>query len=231
MPVTFQKWVRLISVFKNNTIQLLDNQNINIMKTTLLTIAASLVLVAGLSNSTFASTKNTQVVATVLTDVSNINKIEVRGNVEVYVSAGETDQVKVYNKYYASSALVQSAKGVLRITSYTKEKLVVWVTANDLRAISAYDNAEVKSFGKLSAIDLDVNLHNNATAKLNLDTYNTNVNVSNNAKIELAGTTQVYNLNHNLQSSVNNNNFVAATYNDKLTNGTSAKIENELAGL
>lgn len=201
------------------------------MKTTLFTIAASLVLVAGLSNSTFASTKNTQPVATILTDISNINKIEVRGNVELYVSAGNADQVKVYNKYYASGALVQSSKGVLRIASYTKEKLVVWVTANDLRAISAYDNAEVKSFGKLSAIDLDVNLSNNATAKLDLDTYNTNVNVNNNAKIELAGTTEFYTLNHNLQSSVNNNNFTAATYTDKLTGITSAKNENELAGL
>ena len=201
------------------------------MKTTFFTIAASLVLVAGLSNSTFASTKNTQTVATVLTDVSNISKIEIRGNVELYVSAGTTDQVKVYNKYYAESALVQSSKGVLRIASYTAEKLVVWVTANDLRAISAYDNAEVKSFGNLSAIDLEVNLHNNATAKLKLETYNTNVNVSDNAKIELTGTATVYNLNHNLQSSVNNNNFVAGTYNDKVTNGTTAKMENDLAGL
>jgi hypothetical protein len=201
------------------------------MKTTFFTIAASLVLVAGLSTSTFASTKNTQTVATVLTDVSNISKIEIRGNVELYVSAGTTDQVKVYNKYYAETALVQSSKGVLRIASYTAEKLVVWVTANDLRAISAYDNAEVKSFGNLSAIDLEVNLHNNATAKLKLETYNTNVNVSDNAKIELTGTATVYNLNHNLQSSVNNNNFVAATYNDKVTNGSTAKIENDLAGL
>jgi uncharacterized protein YcbX len=223
--------VRLIGVFKNIKTQSLDNQNINIMKSTFLTIAASLVLVAGLSTSTFASTKNTQTVATVLTDVSNISKIEIRGNVELYVSAGTTDQVKVYNKYYAESALVQSSKGVLRIASYTAEKLVVWVTANDLRAISAYDNAEVKSFGNLSAIDLEVNLHNNATAKLQLETYNTNVNVSDNAKIELTGTATVYNLNHNLQSSVNNNNFVAGTYNDKVTNGTTAKNENDLAGI
>ncbi|HEY9197018.1 MAG TPA: DUF2807 domain-containing protein [Mucilaginibacter sp.] len=200
------------------------------MKTTLFTIAASLVLVAGLSNSTLASAKNTQTTATVLTDVSNINKIEIRGNVELYVSAGTTDQVKVYNKYYGESALVQNTKGVLRITSYSKDKLVVWVTANDLRAISAYDNAEVKSFGSLSAIDLEVSLHNNATAKLNVEAYNANVNVSDRAQIELNGSATNYTLNHNLQSSVNNNNFVAEVYTDKLTNGT-AKIENELAGL
>jgi hypothetical protein len=203
---------------------------LNIMKSKLFTIAASLLLVAGISNSTIASTINTNNVATVLTDVSNINKIEIRGNVELYVSAGTTDQVKVYNKYYAESALVQSSKGVLRIASYTKEKLIVWVTANDLRNISAYDNAEVKSFGSLSAIELEVNLHNNATANLNLDTYQARVNVSDRSKIELSGTTEVYSLTHNAQSSVNNNKFVAATYTDKLN--TTAKIQaNELAGI
>lgn len=202
------------------------------MKTTLFTIAASLVLVAGLTTSTLAATtKNTQNVATVLTDVSNINKIEIRGNVELYVSAGTADQVKVYNKYYAEGALVQSSKGVLRIASYTKEKLVVWVTANDLRNISAYDNAEVKSFGNLSAIELEVNLHNNATANLNLDAYQANVNVSDQAKIELAGKAEVYTLVHNTQSSVNNNKFAAASYTDKLTNPTLARNENEYAGL
>ncbi|WP_184550406.1 GIN domain-containing protein [Mucilaginibacter sp. FT3.2] len=200
------------------------------MKSKLFTIAASLVLVAGLSTSTIASTINTKNVATVLTDVSNINKIEIRGNVQLYVSAGSADQVKVYNKYYASSALVQSSKGVLRIASYTNEKLVVWVTANDLHAITAYDNAEVKSFGNLSVIDLEVNLHNNATAKLNLDVYNATVNTKDKAKIELSGTAEVYTLNHDTQSSINNNKFVAQAYTDKLTNGT-AKQNNELAGI
>lgn len=200
------------------------------MKSQLLTIAASLILVAGLSNSTFASTKNTQVVTTVLTDVSNINKIEIRGNVELYVSAGTADQVKVYNKYYASSALVQSSKGVLRIASYTNEKLVVWVTANDLHAISAYDNAEVKSFGNLSAIDLQVDLHNNAAAKLNLDVYNATINTSGKSKIELSGTAEVYTLNHDAQSSINNNKFVAQAYTDKVTNGV-VKQNDELAGI
>ena len=205
------------------------------MKSTLFTIITSIVLVGGLTNSTFATTinnNNAAVVATVLNDVKGINKIEIRGNVQLYVSAGQTDQVKVYNRYYAESALVQNQKGVLRITSYKTEKLVVWVTANDLRAITAYDNSEVKSFGNLSIIDLDVNLHNNATANLNLDAYNANINVADHAKIELSGTATQYNLNHNAQSSVNSNRFVATTYTDKLTNGSAILKENdELAGL
>jgi hypothetical protein len=203
------------------------------MKTKLFTIITMLVLVGGIASSTYASTNNNNNAATVLTDVSKISKIEIRGNVELYVSAGTADQVKVYNRYYAESALVQSQNGVLRISSYKAEKLVVWVTANDLRAISAYDNAQVKSFGKLSAIDLEVNLHNTATANLNLDTYNANVNVNDRAKIDLTGSTTLYNLNHTAATSVNNNNFTATTYTDTLNNGTAPKkvITNELAGL
>lgn len=215
---------------KNKAIQLIENQNINNMKTKLFTIITMLVLVGGITSSTYASVNNNSN-ATVLTDVSKINKIEIRGNVELYVSAGNADQVKVYNRYYAESALVQSQNGVLRITSYKPEKLVVWVTANDLRAISAYDNAQVKSFGKLSAIDLEVNLHNNATASLNVDTYNANVNVNDYAKIDLAGTSSVYTLNHAISTKVNNNNFVAETYRDTLNGLAHREVVDEFAGL
>jgi hypothetical protein len=202
------------------------------MKTKLFSIVTMLVLVAGFTSATYASTSNNNV-ATVLTNISRINKIEIRGNVELYVSAGNADQVKVYNKYYAETALVQNQNGVLRISSYKAEKLVVWVTVNDLRAISAYDNAQVKSFGNLSLIDLEVNLYNNATAKLNVDTYSTSISMNDNAKMDLSGTSSVYSLTHNKASSVNNNNFVATTYTDILTNGINAKKEvtNDLAGL
>jgi len=202
------------------------------MKTKLFTIITTLVLVGGIASFTSATTIKNNNAPTVLAGVSKINKIEIRGNVELYVSAGTAEQVKVYNHYYAESALVQSQNGVLRITSYKPEKLVVWVTANDLRAISAYDNAQVKSFGKLSAIELQVNLHNNATAKLNLDTYNTTVNVNDRAKIDLTGTTTEYSLSHALSASVNNNNFAAINYTDTLTNdAVKTETANEFAGL
>ncbi|MGN6395905.1 MAG: GIN domain-containing protein [Mucilaginibacter sp.] len=157
------------------------------MKTLILTAALSIATVAAISNTTFAADGNTGKAATVLTEVNNINAIEVHGNVEVYVSNGNADQVKVYNEYYSDNAMVQDSKGTLRIASYGNQKLTVWVTANQLQKLSVYDNATVKSFGKLSAIDLDVELYNNATANLSLDTFGTAVTLNNNAKAELAG--------------------------------------------
>src|ERR1700712_2341312 len=109
------------------------------MKTAILTIFTALTLVTGIANTTQAATAKTgDKTYTVLTDVSAINKIEVHGNVELFVSDASTDQVKVYNKYYSESAMVQNKNGVLRIASYKNERLVVWVSANDLRSIAAY---------------------------------------------------------------------------------------------
>ena len=187
-----------------------DNQNIKnkkIMKTTILTIFSALVLSTGIATTTYAATaKNEQV--TVLTGISAINKIEVHGNVELYISDGATDLVKVYNKYYEESALVQSKNGVLRISSYKAEKLVVWVTANDLSTVSAYDNAEVKSFGNISNIEFNVDLHNNASAKLCLDAYSASVTVDDQAKAKLCGTVNEVDLKYTHAENVDYTNLV-----------------------
>lgn len=187
------------------------------MKTKVLTFAAIAAIVLGIGTTSYAAGKNDSAatsseVSTVLTDVSKINKIEIRGNVELYVSNDAKDEVKVYNHYYEQSALVQSQNGVLRISSYSAQKLVVWVKAADLHSITAYDNAEVKSFGKLSAIDLNVSLHNNASAQLHLDAYSANVTVADRAKADLSGTASEFTLNHGIATSVNKYDLQADHY-------------------
>ena len=197
-----------------NEIQIIDNQNHKIMKTSVITIAAIAALAFGTVNLSNAATKNNNDAAVVLNNVSKINKIEIHGNVQVFVSDGTSDQVKVYNKYYSENALVQSENGTLRISSYTKDKLVVWVTANDLRSISVYDNAEVKSFGKLSEINLDVNLFNTATATLNLDSHNASINVNDRAKANLSGSLDNCDLQYSNQTTVNQSALQAGMMNN-----------------
>ena len=192
------------------------------MKTQIITLFTALVLSTGIAKTTYAAAPAKNATYTVLTDISAINKIEVRGNVEVYISDGATDQVKVYNKYYGESALVQSKNGILRIASYKAEKLVVWVTAADLRSISAYDNAEVRSFGDLSKIEFDVDLHNNASAKLNLDAYTANITVNDQAKANLSGTANEYDLKYSHAENINEKNF--ETLHASKTLNASAKV-------
>ncbi|MGZ3766203.1 MAG: GIN domain-containing protein [Mucilaginibacter sp.] len=185
------------------------------MKTKFFSFVTIAAIVLGIGTHSFAATKNDSAaknnneVSTVLTNVSKISKIEVRGNVELFVTDDTSDQVQVYNRYYAESALVQNQKGVLRISSYSAQKLQVWVKASDLRSITAYDNAEVKSFGKLSPIELDVTLNDNAYAKLDIEGYSANITLNNRAKADLTGNVNECNLKYNRSASVNSTNFVA----------------------
>ncbi len=202
------------------------------MKTQIVTVFAAIVLTAGITkNVTAAPVKNETI--TVLNDVAGINKIEIYGNVELYISDGPADEVKVYDKYYSDNALVQNKNGVLRISSYKKEKMIVWVTANDLRAVSAFDNAQVKSFGNLSKIEFAVDLHNNATAQLKLDAYSTSVIVNDKAKASLSGSTSEYELKYANTLNVDQQNFKAkhqVETNIALTNLKAAETD-ELADL
>lgn len=184
------------------------------MKTKIFSFVTIAAIVLGIGNTTFAATKdsaakNDNEVSTVVPNISKINKIEVRGNVELFVTDGKSDEVKVYNRYYAESALVQSQKGVLRITSYSAQKLVVWVKADQLSSITAYDNAEVKSFGKLSPIEMEVTLNDNAYARLDVNGYSVNVTLNNRAKADLTGNVTEGNLKYGRSATLNATNFVA----------------------
>jgi hypothetical protein len=174
------------------------------MKSKILSLI-TMFIVLGSAQKTFANNN-----ATLLKETAAINKIEVRGNVELYISDATSDQVKVYNKYYSESALVQSKNGVLRIASYTNEKLIVWVSSSDLRSVSAYDNSVVKSFGHLSKIEFNVDLHNQAEANLNVDAFVATLTVKDNAKVSLSGSTQDLSLNYDNQSNVKRTAFVVA---------------------
>lgn len=173
------------------------------MKTKLLSIIALVILTATTSISAFAASDNNRDRGTIVAEAANFNKIEVRGNVELYLTTGAANSVKAYNNYYGESALVQNQDGTLRVSSYAKEKLVVFVTAADLRAINVYDNSAVKTFKNLSAIELDVNLYNNASAQLNIDAFQVNFNVADRATANLAGNINACGMNLNQSSTVN----------------------------
>ena len=197
------------------------------MKTKILSIILLFAVMSGLSQSTYAAAIN-NADYTVLNDIKAINKIEVRGNVELFISDNSVEQVKVYNKYYSENALVQYKKGILRITSYNAEKLIVWVSTNDLNAISVYDNAEVRSFGKLSKIEFNVDLHNSASAKLDLDAYSANLTLSDHAKAELSGNATEFGLNASASSTVVKNDFTAEHFTNNTMNITTAAKNDDL---
>lgn len=185
------------------------------MKTRIITLI-TLVTALSTTSITYASTKAANNQVTVLTGITNINKIEASGNVEVYITNGDKDEVKVYDNYYAQNALVQNKDGVLRISSYKPEKLVVLVTVTDLRAITASDNASIKSSGTFTAIGFNVNLNDEASAQLKLNAFAANININDHAKADLSGSIDDYELNYSQSSTVNRAELVATNRVERL---------------
>jgi len=178
------------------------------MKTRIITLI-TLVTVLSITSLTYAAAKTNDDQITVVATENNINKIEASGNVEVYITNGDKDQVKVCGDYYAQNALVQDKDGVLRISSYNADKLVVLVTVADLRSITATDNASIKSYVTFSAIELDVKLDKNSSAQLKLDVFAVNITVTEGAKADLSGSVNDYDLNYSRSAKINSTELVA----------------------
>ncbi|PJJ79396.1 GIN domain-containing protein [Mucilaginibacter auburnensis] len=186
------------------------------MKTNIITLIAVATLGLTTTSKTFAKTADSNYV-TVLNNATKINSIEANGNVEVYIVSGAKDGVKVFDSYYNQNALVQNENGVLRVTSYKKEKLVIEVTVTDLRSITATGNAVVKADGRLSTIELNVDLSDNALAQLKVDALSAKFNVNDRAKADISGTIEDYELNYSRSSSVNRTDLAATNRAEKIT--------------
>lgn len=179
------------------------------MKKIILTIAIA-VSILGISTTTFAKSGSDSEVSTTLPSVSNINEIEVHGNVQVYLTSGASDKVTVYENYYSSNALIQEQSNILRITSYASQKLVVWVTVGNLSKLSVYDQSMVNSFGKFSAIDVKVNLYDQALAKLDMDAFDASFAVNGRSSINLSGSVENGTVSYSRFAQIDMDNLTAA---------------------
>ena len=201
------------------------------MKKIILTAIIALAVVTGISTSSSAATTTKANVSTMVSEIKSFNQVEVRGNVKVYLTSGETDKVKVYNNYYGEDALVQQQNGVLRITSYGAEQLEIWVTVNDLTKLSAFDRAEIVSFGKFSAIDLALDLHNGAKAKLDLDAVKTSVVLTDHAKADLSGSAETASVRYDRSAFLNTTDFSATHLTTSFLTHLECARPDELASL
>lgn len=180
------------------------------MKTSIKNLFATALTLVVLTGSAFASTTNPSAnKVTVLSQVKNINKIVVSGNVEVLLLQAPVESVKVYDGYYAKNALVQQENGELRISSFEKETLTVAVYVRELSTIELGDNSTVKTYGKVNFLSLDVVLSGSAKADIDANTVNLSTTVKDNAKLALSGSTTDLQVGLTAQAKVNMDHFAA----------------------
>lgn len=179
------------------------------MKTAIKNLFAAILTVAiSASAPAFVNAKEAKKV-TVLSTVKNFNKLNVSGNVEVILVQSANPSVQVYDNYYAKNALVQEKDGELRISSFDKETLTVVVYASQLNEITASDKAVVKTNGKFSALNLEVNLKDQAKATLNTNTIDLFAKVNDKASLNLSGSTTDYNAVIGSLASLSSEKFTA----------------------
>lgn len=195
------------------------------MKTSIKTLFAAALTLVVLTSSAFASTDAKLNNVTVLNQVKNISKLEVKGNVDVILVQAPTESVKVNDSYYSKNALVQEKDGVLRISSFEKERLTVTVYVRNLSSIEAGDNATVKTFGKISFLSLDVILKDKATADINATTINLYTSIKDNAKLVLSGSTSEHYAILGSQAKMSMDQFIA----DNATVNTIAPVYAKVA--
>jgi len=161
------------------------------MKTSIKNLfAAALTIVALSSANLVANATEVNANYTALTQVKNINKIVVSGNVKVILVQDGRESVEVYDKYYAKNALVQQQGGELRISSFDKETLTVIAHVNNLSAIEASNNSTITTAGKFNLLNLSVVLKDQASANINANTVCLYTKVNDGAHLKLEGATE-----------------------------------------
>lgn len=184
-----------------------------------------LILISGTKK--LSAAENASVV-TEIKDNAIISKIYVKGNVEVFITQGEEQSIKVYDNYYGKNALTQVENdGTLRISSHSDKKLSVWVTVENLKSIEAHDQAVVYSVNKLKALDLQVTLSNSALAHLEIDIYELNTNISDTSKLVLIGKAEVQNVSATDYSNLDVSKFEATSESLIMKDESSITIGNQ----
>jgi hypothetical protein len=132
---------------------------------------------------------------TTINQSQQISKMVVKGNVEVFITQGNSNSVKVYDNYYSENAYIQNDDATLRITSYGDKTLSVWVTVADLSEIEASDYAQVYTNNTINALDIKLTLNNHAVAKMAINSYKLTTKIAGNANLELTGKTELQQTN------------------------------------
>jgi hypothetical protein len=179
------------------------------LKKGILAIGMLAMFTTGLATTTAYANNNNSKMLTTINQSQEISKMVVKGNVEVFITQGKVNSVKVFDNYYSENAYIQNDGSVLRITSYGDRTLSVWVTVSELSEIEASDYAQVYTINTINALDMKVTLNNHAKAKIDIISYKLTTKIAGDANLELVGKTELQQTNVLNNANVDLRKFVA----------------------
>lgn len=179
--------------------------------------AAALVMVTLSSATLAANASENNSSYTALTQVKNITKIAVSGNVKLIIVQDAKESIEVFDKYYSNNALVQQQGSELRISSFSKDALTVIAHVNNLSSIEASNTSSVITSGKFNLLNLDVILKDKASANINANTVNLNTIVNDGTLLNLEGTTESHTATLGNEAKMKMDDFAAASTSISIT--------------
>ncbi|TCD29512.1 hypothetical protein EZ456_00395 [Pedobacter psychrodurus] len=177
--------------------------------------AAALVMVTLSSATVVANATENNTNYTAITQVKNVGKIVVTGNVKLILVQDVKESVEVYDQYYTKNALVQQQGEELRISSFDKNTLTVIAHVNNLTAIEASNTATVSTAGNFNLLNLNVVLGDNASADINVNAVNLTTDVKDSASLKLEGSTETHLSVSGIASKIETSKFTAQDSNIK----------------
>ena len=177
---------------------------------TLKTLFASALTAIILSATVFASTAAASPLVAVHTSNLDIKKIKATGNVKVFVAQASSEWVSMDEENLPKVSLKQIGN-TLTISSSERNPVSVTVYVKDIYRIEASDKAVVKTVGKFNVKYLQVLLKDNAIARVKASTESIYTVISDQANLELLGTTDKHIVKKNGIGIINTEKFAALT--------------------
>ena len=171
--------------------------------------AAALVVVTLSSAAVVANATENTASYTALTNVKNISKVVVSGNVKLILVQDAKESVEVYDQYYGKNAMVQQQGAELRISSFDKNTLTVVAHVNNLTTIVASNTATVSTAGNFNLLNLNIVLSDKASADITANTVNLSTEINDAATLKLAGSTEDHTAVIGAESKIKMGDFTA----------------------
>jgi len=179
------------------------------MKTSIKTLAKSLLAAIVLTSSIFASHANADEKQPVkMSRPNHFTKVSVSGNVEITLIQNGREGVS-YNDDNTGTVKVMQDGDALKITSEGNSLAKINVYVKDIYRVQASGDVVVKTEGKLDVKYLQIFLKENAVATINSHTESLYTVIEGHSDLKLSGATQSHNLVMGKTQKLNLDKFAA----------------------
>lgn len=185
------------------------------MKTSIKTLFASALTALFLTSSAFTTfanddVKNQKVSSTAM----NVQMIIVKGDVNVYLIKADHENIKIVSAETENPKVsIKKLGGKLLISGSSTERVTMYVYMKDIKRIEAWDTANIKTQGEFNTDALQILLHDQAKANVDVNAKSLYTVIKDEASLKLSGTSESHDLSKAEYASLKMHNFNAAKTN------------------